>query len=121
MEFKNIVGGAKMGVKIISKGRETIALLDGDIDHHTAKSMREEIDITIDKKGPSLLKLDFSGVQFMDSSGIGLIMGRYKNISLKGGKLKVVNMPSHIERIVKLSGLGALGVLEEGCEKNESN
>lgn len=109
-----------MSIQIISKGHEITALLEGDIDHHTARNMREDIDLAIERKNPSILKLDFSSVQFMDSSGIGLIMGRYKNMALKGGRLKVINMPKHIERVVKLSGLGALGVLEESSDKNES-
>lgn len=109
-----------MGISIVSKGREMTAILEGDIDHHTAKNIREEIDMSVDKKDPSILKLDFKGVQFMDSSGIGLIMGRYKNMHLKGGNLKVINMPNHIDRVVRLSGLGALGVIEEGSGKNES-
>ena len=48
----------------------------------------------------------------MDSSGIGLIMGRYRLMKLLGGYLKVINIPPHLKRIIDLSGVGALGVLE---------
>ena len=51
------------------------------------------------------LKLDFSGVQFMDSSGIGLIMGRYKLIQTWGGGVTIANLPPKLEKIVSLSGL----------------
>lgn len=109
-----------MGVKIHFKGNTMIAELEGEIDHHNAKEIRESIDISINKKSPSMLNLDFGGIQFMDSSGIGLIMGRYKNMQLKGGKLRIINIPDHLERMIKLSGIGALGVIERGSEKNES-
>lgn len=100
-----------MGVKFKSKGRIMTAILEGEIDHHTAKEMREKIDLQANKTKPSVLEIDFSGVRFMDSSGIGLVMGRYKMIRLLGGTVKVINVPDNILRIMKLSGLGALGVI----------
>ena len=51
------------------------AYLSGEIDHHAAQSLRKEIDAQIDDRLPELLTLDFSGVTFMDSSGVGLILG----------------------------------------------
>ena len=48
----------------------------------------------------------------MDSSGIGLIMGRYRSMGLIGGKIKVINVPENIGRIISLSGISALGVLK---------
>ena len=60
-----------MGVELKKDGKELIALLSGDIDHHTAKQMREEIDSQAGLDKPELLKLDFQHVDFMDSSGIG--------------------------------------------------
>lgn len=104
-----------MGVKIAADGGTITAILDGEIDHHTAKGMREKIDEAINKKHPTQLNLDFGGIQFMDSSGIGLIMGRYKLMKTIGGKVKAINLSRSMERMVKLSGLGALGVIEEGC------
>lgn len=100
-----------MNVKIISKGGEITAALTGEIDHHTARDIRRQIDAAAEKYHPLLLNLDFSQVQFMDSSGIGLIMGRYRLMTLLGGSLQVINVPKHLKRIVELSGVGALGVL----------
>lgn len=100
-----------MGVEIKTKGRTMTALIDGEIDHHTAKDIREKIDMEAGRVNPSTLELDFGGVKFMDSSGIGLVIGRYKMISLIGGTLKVINVPANISRVMKLSGLGALGVI----------
>ncbi|MDP4120703.1 MAG: anti-sigma factor antagonist [Bacillota bacterium] len=100
-----------MSVKISHENGKITAKLMGEIDHHTAKAMREEIDSEAEKIKPAVLYLDFSEVQFMDSSGIGLVMGRFRQMELLGGKLRVINVPEHLERIMALSGLGALGVL----------
>lgn len=86
--------------------------LSGEIDHNSAVSIRSQIDGQAENLHPKTLLLDFSKVSFMDSSGIGLIMGRYRTMELLGGNLKVVNVPPRLERIVHLSGVGALGVLK---------
>lgn len=86
--------------------------LFGEIDHHTAKGIREMTDILIQQKRPKNLRLDFAHVSFMDSSGIGLIMGRYRMMALYGGCLKVTNVPEGLEKLMILSGLGALHIIE---------
>lgn len=101
-----------MNVKISCANGELTAFLSGDIDHHTAREMRKVIDSRCESVHPTILKLDFSNVQFMDSSAIGLIMGRYRLMNLMNGYVKVVNVPSHLERLIAISGVGALGVLE---------
>ena len=93
-------------------GRTLTAVIACEIDHHTAKPLREGIDKALFEKKPELLLLDFSGVRFMDSSGIGLVMGRYRMISLLGGRLEVVNIPPALKKIFDLSGLGNLGVMK---------
>ncbi len=104
-----------MEVKIVKESDTVTAFIKGDIDHHTAKDIRETIDTYVQEKQPKLLNLDFSGVQFMDSSGIGLIMGRYRVMQMLNGSIKVINIPVHIKRLIKLSGLLGLGVVEEGA------
>lgn len=99
-----------MGVKISSDNGTVTAFLEGDIDHHTAKPMRETIDNYIERNRPKSLVLDFGGIQFMDSSGIGLIMGRYRLMKQFKGNLKITNVPPNIEKVIKLSGLGVLGL-----------
>jgi stage II sporulation protein AA (anti-sigma F factor antagonist) len=99
-------------VNISTKDDIMIAGLAGEIDHHAARDMREAIDAAVASERPEVLNLDFSNVKFMDSSGIGLIMGRFKLVSSLGGKLRVVNVPKRLERIIKLSGLASLGILE---------
>ncbi|WP_316607872.1 anti-sigma factor antagonist [uncultured Ruminococcus sp.] len=88
------------------------ARLGGEIDHHIAPAIRGEIDARCETYRPARLVLDFGRVGFMDSSGIGLVMGRYRMISLLGGRLEVVNIPPNLKKIFVLSGLENLGVMK---------
>jgi len=85
------------------------AFVQGEIDHHSAVGIRTEIDRRIQKDKPDVLRLDYSNVTFMDSSGIGLIMGRYKLMSAYSGQIEVVNVPVNMARVVRLSGIEKLG------------
>lgn len=99
-----------MEVKMESREGGFTAYLTGEIDHHTAKPMREQIDGLCERTHPQEVVLDFAGVTFMDSSGIGLVMGRYRLVAEWGGKVRVVNMPPQIERVMRLAGLEKLRV-----------
>lgn len=105
-----------MNSRVRFDGRIMTVELSGEIDHHGAKSIREMTDSLIQQNRPSELHLDFSMVTFMDSSGIGLIMGRYRMMMLYGGVLRVVNVPQNLERIMIMSGLGALDIFERQGE-----
>ena len=87
------------------------AYLDGELDHDSAGKIRQRIDSSAGTLKPRLLCLDFEKVSFMDSSGVGLVMGRYRQMKLLGGSLRVINVPDNIYRIFAMSGLEALGVL----------
>lgn len=93
------------------------AYLCGEIDHHIAKELRENIDQSVDIHNPKLLILDFTDVTFMDSSGIGLIMGRYKKISQTGGRLEVQGASQSIERVIKIAGLDRLAPIRKEAKK----
>ena len=97
-----------MSVKIIKEDNKVIALLSGEIDHHNAKSLRQDIDFSLRENQPEELIMDFSEVGFMDSSGIGLVMGRYKLMQEIGGNLVVRNPPPHIKKVMRLSGIDRL-------------
>ncbi len=98
-----------MPVRIKQDNHAITAYLVGEIDHHSAKRMREEIDHAIESACPSLLILDFTQVTFMDSSGIGLVMGRYKTLTLSGGQsMEVRGVSSQTARVMKLAGLDRL-------------
>jgi len=86
-------------------GDRLTALLTGEIDHHTAGKIRDEIDAAIEFHRPACLVIDFGGVSFMDSSGIGLVMGRYKLMKSIGGTVRVENTPKPLRKVMKLSGL----------------
>ena len=97
-----------MSVKIINEDNKVIALLSGEIDHHNAKSLRQDIDFSLRENQLEELIMDFSEVGFMDSSGIGLVMGRYKLMQEIGGNLVVRNPPPHIKKVMRLSGIDRL-------------
>ncbi len=101
-----------MSVEINVTGEVVTAYLSGELDHHTAKDMRESIDNAIELNMPSLLVLDFSGVTFMDSSGIGLVMGRYRNLQKTGASLHISGASQSIYKVMKLSGIEKLAKLE---------
>ena len=79
--------------------------LDGELDMHTASMVRQAIDIEIEKRGIRTVILNLENVRFVDSSGLGVILGRYKKLLPMGGKLKITNVPPHIYKIMELSGL----------------
>ena len=103
-----------MGVRLIFREGVLTALLSGEIDHHSAREIRGEIDGTAEKVRPKKLVLDFSAVQFMDSSGVGLIMGRCKMMQIWGGEVEITNLPQKIQKIVSLAGLNSLCRIQGG-------
>ena len=74
-------------MEIISDVKDGILCvkLSGDIDHHSAKSVRDSVDDLIRRNNPLEFELDLSAVEFMDSSGLGLVLGRYKKLLETGG------------------------------------
>lgn len=79
--------------------------LSGDIDHHTAGNIRTKTDSEIIKNRPRELILDFSDVTFMDSSGVGLVIGRYKLANETGCKTVVTGLRDRDKKILMMSGL----------------
>lgn len=103
-----------MSVRIYLTEENMTAYLIGELDHHSAKAIREEIDDTAQRAHPQTLILDFKDVTFMDSSGIGLVMGRYSLMQELEGELRVTGQSSHIRKVMKLAGLDRLAVMENG-------
>ena len=77
-----------MNVTIEKCGDELIAALAGEIDHHNSKQIREAIDAELERGGYKLLTFDLESVSFMDSSGIGIVLGRYKVVSKRGSSMQ---------------------------------
>ena len=104
-----------MNVTIENSGNPVIAYLIGEIDHHSAVAVREKIDMAINYIQPTHLIIDFRNVTFMDSSGIGLVMGRYRLLqSMKPqGTLEVRNVTKQTKKIMELAGLGRIALIKE--------
>ena len=100
-----------MSVKIINDENKLTAVLSGEIDHHIAKELRRDIDFAVREFQPEELVLDFAEVGFMDSSGIGLVMGRYKLMKETGGKVIVKNPQNQIKKVMRLSGMDKLAAI----------
>ena len=99
-------------IKTEYKNHILTAYIDGEIDHDSAAKIRARIDGAAQSVKPRVLCMDFSGVSFMDSSGVGLVMGRYRQMKLLGGALRVINVSDSIYKIFAMSGLEGLGVLQ---------
>lgn len=86
-------------------GNCLIVRIGRDLDHHNALFLRERSDQILDRNNIKNIVFDFSKSNFMDSSGIGVIMGRYKRIIFTGGKIAVTGVGSPVDRIFRISGL----------------
>lgn len=82
--------------------------VNGELDHHNSVFIRERADEIICEKGIMNIIFDFDRTEFMDSSGIGVIMGRYKKVSGFGGMVGVVNVRKNVEKILLYSGLNKI-------------
>lgn len=82
-----------------------IVKLTGELDHHSAEEVRNKIDDRIERNGSSKVILDFSNVNFMDSSGIGVVIGRYKKLSMKKGEICIASVQESVKRVFELSGM----------------
>lgn len=86
-------------------GQTMVIRLMEDLDHHNAVYIREMADSFLEKYPIHRIIFDFSGVEFMDSSGIGVIMGRYKQMSYVNGEVCVCGIGKNVDRIFRMSGL----------------
>ena len=86
------------------KGTVTVRLT-GELDHCSAQSIRRELDALIAEPGVKTLVLDLQDMPFMDSSGIGVILGRYRTLRERGGGVAVKNMNPQVKKVFLLSGM----------------
>ncbi|MBO5494415.1 MAG: anti-sigma factor antagonist [Eubacterium sp.] len=111
-----------MNVTIEASGNLMVCYLIGELDHHSAGAVREKIDEAISAKMPLHLILDFKNISFMDSSGIGLVMGRYRLIKCvnPASDLEIRNVTVQAKKIMELAGLGKIAqIVEAYNEKTE--
>ncbi|USB34717.1 anti-sigma F factor antagonist [Paenibacillus sp. YPG26] len=90
----------------MEKHRETLIVrLSGELDHHTADSVRLKLDEEIARGRCRDLVFSLKGLLFMDSSGLGVILGRYKLIKQKGGRMVICDVTPSVFRLFEMSGL----------------
>ncbi|HEX2926175.1 MAG TPA: anti-sigma F factor antagonist [Ruminiclostridium sp.] len=94
-----------MDVKLLRKGTTLVIRIMEDMDHHSAQYLRQKIDSEIIKSTVKNIIFDFSKVNFMDSSGIGVVIGRYKNIQKLNGRAAIVNANPKLMQIFEMSGV----------------
>ena len=86
-------------------GSRLCVKLTGEIDHHEAKDIRERLDKLIFENRPKALVVNLSGIVFMDSSGLGLILGRYKLMKEIGGEMYLNEPPERVRKILSMAGV----------------
>ncbi len=97
-----------MQIKLIPEKKAILVKTDAEMDHHIVSDMRRKIDTKIKSSNAVNVIFDFSELDFMDSSGIGMIMGRYKLTRILGGKIVVFGIKKQVVRIMEMSGINKL-------------
>lgn len=101
-----------MSIRITSTPVRLTITLSGEIDHHNAAALRFEADEAIQSSSASNIRLDFGDVTFMDSSGIGFVLGRYRIAESCGANIEVINLSGRLYNMMKLAGLEKLVMLK---------
>lgn len=94
-----------MEENIRKRGNRVIVYVPQELDHHFAQQITEEVDKELEKGVVKQLVFDFSKTTFMDSSGIGMIMGRKRLLGYSGGTVSAIHVNDRILRIMQLSGI----------------
>ena len=82
--------------------------LKGELDHHWAEQVREKIDRELNSETAHSLIFNLGGLTFMDSSGIGVLLGRYRRMSAKGRRMAVCDVPPPLLKIIEIAGLSEI-------------
>ena len=94
-----------MKINYIENDKTLVVEITEEIDHHVADKIRRNVDNEITRYMPRKTIFDFSRVTFMDSAGIGMIIGRYKMMKLIGGSLEIQNVSDSTKKILEMSGI----------------
>ncbi len=97
-----------MEIKAVRRGQRIIVRLSGELDHHSAADVRGALDAVLRDVTVREMQLDMTDVTFMDSAGLGVVLGRYRTLAARGGRLIVSGVRTPIDRIFRMSGLYAL-------------
>lgn len=99
------------------RGTTMVIHLPGELDHHSSEQIRAEADRLIRSRNIRRVLFDFAGTTFMDSSGIGMLIGRYKTMKFLGGSVQAVRASAPIRRVLALSGIDKVIDIYEGMPK----
>jgi stage II sporulation protein AA (anti-sigma F factor antagonist) len=94
-----------LNVKHFIEDKILIFEITEELDHHVSDKIRKRADYEIQRFMPKRVIFDFKRVNFMDSAGIGLIIGRYKQAECYGGKLEIINVNEKVKRVFEMSGI----------------
>ena len=94
-----------MKIQYIKEDKLLYLKITEEIDHHSCEKIKKRADYEIQIHIPKKLVFDFENVNFMDSSGIGMIIGRYKLVSMFGGNVLIANAKPAIKKILEMSGI----------------
>ena len=97
-----------MPITVTSRDSELTIALSGEIDHHAARELMAQLDQAIAERLPAQLVLDLSGVTFMDSSGIAVLLRSLRQMGHTGGSLRAVNIPAQARKVLDAAGIGRL-------------
>ena len=100
--------GGYMESKFLKEDRQLIFKMDEEIDECEVQKIRRKLDNEIERYMPKEVIFDFSNVSFMDSAGIGLIIGRYKLANMLGGEVRVANVTAPVKKIFEMSGMSKI-------------
>ena len=95
-------------VSMEKQGKTLVVSPQGELDHYSAERMRAQVDAAFEKSPCIHMVMDFGQVSFMDSSGIGMIIGRYKHAEKRGGRMGLSNMNDEMAKLFTLSGLAKI-------------
>ena len=101
-----------MSITVTSRDDALTITLSGEIDHHGARAMMAQLDDVIASRLPARLVLDMSGVTFMDSSGIAVLLRALRRSEHIGGTLRVTSIPTQARRVLDAAGVGRLITLD---------
>lgn len=94
-----------IGIEMESKRNVLMVRLSGELDDHTADQVREKVNSVIEKENIKFLIFNLEKLTFMDSSGLGVILGRYRQMKQRNGEMIVCAVPPAVERLFNISGL----------------
>ena len=94
-----------MDLNFEKKGQNLIIFISGEMDHHSLAEVRESIDNEFLRSNSKNIIFDFSGVDFVDSSGVGMLIGRYRMVSELGGKTALTGICGSVDRVFNISGV----------------